>query len=369
MKKIKILHFVSGLISGGVEQMLYNYCKFMDHEKYEFVIVYQHVPVLTCIEKMESIGCKTIRITARSENFIKNIKDSIDVIQSEKPDIVHAHMNLMNFCALYAAKKCGVKVRISHSHIAEKNKGIMFNMMANVFKQMCIKYATAYFACGEEAGLYMYGKKKMEAGEVTIIQNAIDLQYFSKNKELNEHFRQTNNLNGKFIVGHIGRFSQQKNHNKLIDIFNEILKINENSFLLLVGTGELEDEIRRKVASLGISNNVLFYGTTDKMNEIYSVIDVLLLPSLFEGLPVVSIEVQAANVPAVFSSSIAPICKITDAIRFVDLNKNDKEWAEETISHYLSFKPCDLTDLQEIYDIRSNEKKLDNIYNRLLNGV
>lgn len=224
MKKIKILHFVSGLISGGVEQMLYNYCKFMDHEKYEFVIVYQHVPVLTCIEKMESIGCKTIRITARSENFIKNIKDSIDVIQSEKPDIVHAHMNLMNFCALYAAKKCGVKVRISHSHIAEKNKGIMFNMMANVFKQMCIKYATAYFACGEEAGLYMYGKKKMEAGEVTIIQNAIDLQYFSKNKELNEHFRQTNNLNGKFIVGHIGRFSQQKNHNKLIDIFNEILK-------------------------------------------------------------------------------------------------------------------------------------------------
>ena len=114
----------------------------------------------------------------------------------------------------------------------------------------------------------------MEAGEVTIIQNAIDLQYFSKNKELNEHFRQTNNLNGKFIVGHIGRFSQQKNHNKLIDIFNEILKINENSFLLLVGTGELEDEIKRKVASLGISNNVLFYGTTDKMNEIYSVIDV-----------------------------------------------------------------------------------------------
>ena len=301
--------------------------------------------------------------------LLKNIKDSIDVIQSEKPDIVHAHMNLMNFCALYAAKKCGVKVRISHSHIAEKNKGIMFNMMANVFKQMCIKYATAYFACGEEAGLYMYGKKKMEAGEVTIIQNAIDLQYFSKNKELNEHFRQTNNLNGKFIVGHIGRFSQQKNHNKLIDIFNEILKINENSFLLLVGTGELEDEIRRKVASLGISNNVLFYGTTDKMNEIYSVIDVLLLPSLFEGLPVVSIEVQAANVPAVFSSSIAPTCKITDAIRFVDLNKNDKEWAEETISHYLSFKPCDLTDLQEIYDIRSNEKKLDNIYNRLLNGV
>lgn len=143
----------------------------------------------------------------------------------------------------------------------------------------------------------------------------------------------------------------------------------KNSFLLLVGTGELEDEIRRKVASLGISNNVLFYGTTDKMNEIYSVIDVLLLPSLFEGLPVVSIEVQAANVPAVFSSSIAPTCKITDAIRFVDLNKNDKEWAEETISHYLSFKPCDLTDLQEIYDIRSNEKKLDNIYNRLLNGV
>ena len=106
MKKIKILHFVSGLISGGVEQMLYNYCKFMDHEKYEFVIVYQHVPVLTCIEKMESIGCKTIRITARSENFIKNIKDSIDVIQSEKEhdddktkDLMFAYEHLFYFKA------------------------------------------------------------------------------------------------------------------------------------------------------------------------------------------------------------------------------------------------------------------------------
>ena len=105
MKKIKIMHFVSGLLSGGVEEMLYNYCKFMDSKKYEFVIVYQHEPVLSCIQKMQSIGCKTIRITARNENFVRNITDSINVIKNEQPDIVHSHESNEFLCIICCKKE------------------------------------------------------------------------------------------------------------------------------------------------------------------------------------------------------------------------------------------------------------------------
>ena len=363
MSKIKIMHFVSGLISGGVEEMLYNYCKYLDHEKYEFIVVYQHKPVETCIAKIESIGCRTKRITARNENFFGKIRDSIAIIKDEKPDIVHTHMNLMNFCALYAAKKCGVQVRISHSHIAEKNKGPFFCMMAYICKKLCIKYATDLLACGIEAGKYLYGKA-MKKGKVTILENAIDLQYFQKDEILEKQFREKYEVLNKFIIGHVGRFSYQKNHEKLLGIFHEILKIKENAVLLLVGTGELEEQIKKKAEELNISDKVIFYGTTSNMKEIYSVIDVFVLPSRFEGFPVVSIEIQAADIPAVFSNTIAQSCKITEAIKFCDLKLSDEQWAQVVIEHYQKFKTSDLTELYKLYDIKSKVKKLDEIYEK-----
>ena len=187
--KITVMHFVSGFTSGGVEQMLYNYCRFMDKDKYEFIIVYQHEPVQDCLEKMESIPCRAIRITARNENFIKNITDAYKLMKKYKPDIVHAHMNLMNFCALLPAKFAGVKIRISHSHIAEKNKSVIYRVMAYICKKLNVWNATALMACGSEAGYYMYGKNKMEKNQVLIIKNAIDLEYYRRDYELRAAFR------------------------------------------------------------------------------------------------------------------------------------------------------------------------------------
>ena len=367
-RKIKVMHFVSGLVSGGVEEMLYNYCKFLDHKKYEFIVVYQHKPVTSCIEKIQSAGCKTVRITARSENFIKNIKDSIVLIKKEKPDIVHAHMNLMKFCALYAAKKSGVPVRISHSHIAEKNKGIVFRTMASICKRLCIRTATALFTCGEEAGEYLYSSRLMKSGKVALIKNAVDLDYFKITDDIRLENRKELELMDDFVVGHVGRFTQQKNHERLLKIFKSLTKYKENAKLLLVGTGELEEHIRTKSKELGIDNKVVFYGTTNAISKVYSVMDMFVLPSLYEGFPVVSIEIQAANIPALFSDTIAETCKITDAIQFYDLSKSNDEWARKVIETYEKFEPCDLTKLKKLYDIRSKASYLDKCYDKLLAG-
>lgn len=368
-KKIKIVHFTSGLVAGGVEEMLYNYCKFLDHDKYEFVVAYQHDPVESCKEKIESIGCKTIRITGRNESFVGNIKDSIALIKREKPDIVHAHMNLMNFCALYAAKKCGVNIRISHSHIAEINRGLLFRVLAIIFKWLCVKYATALFTCGEEAGKYLYGLKRMKSGKVILVRNAVDLEYFEITEAKRFECRNELKLHDSFVVGHIGRFSKQKNHERVLSIFKAILQYKDNAILLLVGTGELLDEIQNKANEMGIGEKVKFLGTTGSIDRIYATFDAFLLPSLYEGFPVVSIEIQAANIPALFSDTIAKTCKITDAIQFYSLERNDNEWAEKLLDMTTSFKPCELSELKKLYDIRSKADLLDLYYTKLLLGA
>lgn len=362
MKKIKVMHFVAGLTSGGVEQMLCNYCGAMNKDAYEFVLAYQHQAVETCKEKIEESGCRTIRITARSENFIKNLIDGYRVIKKERPDIVHAHMNLVNFCALLPAYLLGVKVRISHSHIAETNRNILFRIMAAICKFLCVHAATDLMTCGQEAGIYLYGKRRMQKGKVLLVENAINLDYYDIDPEVREKICEQHKLQDQLIIGHVGRFSYQKNHEKLIHIFSEISKRRADAVLLLVGTGELEEQIKELVQSLNIQDKVIFYGTTKNMREVYSLIDVFVLPSRYEGFPVVSVEVQAARIPALFSDTVAPTCKLTELIEFMPLDETDENWAKKTLECSTKNRNIDITALKEKYDIKEKAKMLDRYY-------
>ena len=361
--KITVMHFVSGFTSGGVEQMLYNYCRFMDKDKYEFIIVYQHEPVQDCLEKMESIPCRAIRITARNENFIKNITDAYKLMKKYKPDIVHAHMNLMNFCALLPAKFAGVKIRISHSHIAEKNKSVIYRVMAYICKKLNVWNATALMACGSEAGYYMYGKNKMEKNQVLIIKNAIDLEYYRRDYELRAAFRNELSIDeDTLLIGHVGRFSEQKNHVRLLQIFKSVKNKRAKSKLLLIGTGELVEKMKDYAKTLGIEESVIFYGTTKNMKDVYSAIDVFVMPSLFEGFPVVSVEVQAAMVPSVFSNTIEPACKLSNLVRFVSLEESNDRWADIILQETEEKKKPELEMLYKAYDIREKAQELDHYY-------
>ena len=367
MKKIKVMHFVSGLVSGGVEQMLCNYCEELSNsENYEFIVVYQHEAVNSCKEKIEDAGCRVKRITARSESFIKNIVESYLIIKEENPDVVHAHMNLMNFCALYAAKCAGIKIRISHSHIAEKNKNLGFKIMALLCKKLCICSATMLLACGKEAGEYLYGEKRMKSGRVKVVENAIDIRKYSIDREEKLRIRKNKDCNNEFIVGHVGRFSYQKNHERLVAIFYELKKIKPNAKLLLIGTGELENQVRQQVKRYGIEKSVIFAGTTKTMRDMYALMDVFVLPSRYEGFPVVSVEIQAAQIPSLFSDTIAQTCRLTDYIDFYSLNESDEKWAKKILECVEKERCSDLENLYSKYDIKEKAKSLDKIYKRSL---
>ena len=344
-KKIKIMYFVSGLISGGVEKMIVNWCWGLGNERYEFIIVYQHQPVPQCLKMLKEAGCRTVQITARSDNFIKNILDSFKILRLYQPDIVHCNMNLMNFCALIPAKMIGIKVRISHSHIADKRTSFLYQCVERICRFLNNKSATIKMACGEDASNYLYGgkittislkeathmlkcnkNKKFWKNVAVIVRNAIDLKEFCYTED---NIRKKLNLNDRIVIGHVGRFTQQKNQKRLLEIFAEYHKLHADSVLVIAGTGELKDELGLHVKKLGIDDSVYFLGVLSNMTEFYSAIDLLLLPSLYEGFPVVALETQAAGKPALFSDQIDSTTQVTDLIHFFSLKKSDGKWVEK----------------------------------------
>lgn len=359
--KIRIIYFLSGIKSGGVEQFLINYCSRLDKKEYELIVVYQHEPVQVCLNKLESAGCKAIRITARSENFLANIIDSYKIIKELQPDIVHSNMNLMNFCSNLPAKWLKVPVRISHSHIAEKNISLLYRLILSISRKL-IKYSSnILFSCGKEASQYLYKTEK----DVYMINNAIDIRMFENNNSFYDEYRKSNRV----IIGHVGRFTKQKNHKRMINIFYEFMKLEPNSLLLLAGMGELEEEVKQQVKKLNIERNVVFLGAISDMSKFYNTIDLFLLPSLYEGFPVVALEVQAAGVKSLFSDTIDKKIKITNLVNFYSLKNNDKEWANEMERIIGSDVKDDyykkLTNSG--YNVDVEAKKLDELYKKFVN--
>lgn len=362
--KIKICHFVSGLKSGGVESMIYNYCSRMERDKYEFILVYQHEPSIKNLKEFEKIGFKMINIPSKRKHPLKNYFASKEILKNNDVDVVHCHMTLMNFIPLIAAKKENIKIRICHSHNNDvRNKNIFLKCGENILKKVCIKNSTHLIACGKDAGNYMYGKNS----RYMVINNALNLDKYKYSLEKRKKIRQQYNINDEcYVIGHIGRFTEQKNHKFLINIFKEIYKKNKNIVLFLVGDGELHEKIKEKYQNEEFAKKMIFVGIVDNVNEYYSAFDIFILPSLWEGLPVVSIEAQASGVKCLLSRNIdnnAVICE--NCVKLIELD--EKCW-QDTMSYEISKgnnynRNVNMEKLYNCgYDIKKELKKLEKIY-------
>ena len=324
MKK-NVCHIVSGLKAGGVETMIYNYCKNLKND-YNFFLLYQHEPSQKNIKEFSKIGFKLQRIPSKIKHPIKNYIETLNYLKNNSIDIVHCHMTLMNLIPLLAAKRLKIKVRICHSHNSDvRNKNFLVKIIEKVLKITCINNATNLVACGEDAGKYMFGKRKY-----LILNNAMDLDLYKYNPSSRKKIRNAYNIsNEEILIGHIGRFTDQKNHKFLIEIFEKIISTsNKTKYkLMLLGDGELKNEIEELVIEKHLNDLVIFTGIVSNPNDYYSAFDIFLLPSLWEGLPVVSIEAQISGLICGFSNNIDKNCKVIDTTKFLD-NTNLDEWVE-----------------------------------------
>lgn len=359
-EKNKICHIVCGLKSGGVEAMIFNYCSNMDKSKYEWHLLYQHEPSQKNIEELRKIGFRLKRIASKAKHPIKNYIETYKYLKNNKINVVHCHMTLMNFIPLIAANQLGIKIRICHSHNSDvRNKNIFIKRLNEILKRKCIQNATNLLACGEEAGKYMYGNSKF-----TIINNAIELSKFEYNINYRNIIRKKHGIKETTkVIGNIGRFTNQKNHFFIIDLFNEIQKEEKNVILMLIGDGELKSEIERKVKLLHLEDKVIFTGIVPNVNEYYSAFDLFILPSLWEGLPVVGIEAQVSGLKCFFSENIDRNIIIDNKKSFM-LSIELYSWKNKIIESINSSYSRKI-DIENFKDFNINEKvkKLIEIYN------
>lgn len=364
MNKIEVCHVVSGLKTGGVESMIYNYCSHMDFDKYNFHILYQHEPSKKNVDEFEKIGFKLHRISSKVKHPFKNYFETKKYLKNNNINVVHCHMTLMNFIPLFAAKRLNIKRRICHSHNSDvRKKYIFIKMIEKILKLFCIHYATDLVACGVDAGVYMYG----ENNKYEVINNALDLNKYMFSNEKRKQIRKKFNISDDtFVIGHVGRFTEQKNHDFLINVFQSILLRNKKVALFLLGNGELYENIKEKCNELKINKYVNFIGVVDNVCDYYSAFDIFVLPSIWEGLPVVSIEAQASGIKCFFSNKIDKNAVIYNKnSKLIELD--EKEWARNLEEAIKKSNKYDRTiDMQLLcnsgYDINTEMKKLKKMY-------
>lgn len=366
MKKLSKRILIIGLTErmGGVETFIYNTTIHSDKEKYEYDYLVH--------------GADHCVFEDEINNFYNDNKKHIFFIRKYKEDPIGCIRDLKKFYKdngnkydyihfqsgstaeiLYVypfCKKYNIKV-ISHSH----NGNGYSPIINSIFKKIVNKVTYKRLSCSMEATRWLFGDKYLKS--TTIIMNGIDSDRFTFNEQSRIKIREKYHIQDELVIGHIGRFSEQKNHKFILEIFNSILRKKPESKLMLVGVGELENEIRKLSVSMGIDKSIIFAGKQMKTEEYYSAFDVFLMPSLYEGLPIVGVEAQCEGLACVFSNKIDRQILITDQANILDLEASPDIWAD----FVLSCKKVDRLKypskiIKSGYSINSTIKTLEKVY-------
>lgn len=362
---VRVLHSVSNMDRAGIETMIINYYRNIDREKVQFDFLCNKKKIGAYEDKIKSMGGRIFRTPGLNPiKWFKYEKMVMDLLKSNPEiKIVHSHNGAFSLQAQLAAKKSNIKNRIVHVHGTK----IDFNLKLplKLFYKMFLKsVSNNYWGCGKEAVQYYFGKKVIRNNEYKIIKNAIEVDNYLYNEKVREKLRKKYNLENKFVIGNVARFMKQKNHTFTLDLFKVILDKEPNAVLLLLGDGELQDKIKQKAIDLKIQNSIIFMGNIDNVNEMYQAMDVFILPSLFEGLPVVGIEAQAAGLKCFMSDTITDEVAITENVKFLNLKNDSLDiWADEILKskEYIR-KDMSKEIIKAGYSIKEEAKKLQDIY-------
>lgn len=361
---IRVAQIMGKWVGGGVEAVVMNYYRHIDRDKIQFDFICDDDSTRIPTEEIEKLGGKVILIPPYQKVF-KYHKTLKKVLQEGQYKIVHSHINALSVFSLWAAKSAGVPVRIAHSHSTSNKKEWKKTLLKNILRPFSKVFATDYFCCSELAGRWLFGNKTYDQGKVYLLNNAIDVDKFKYDEKIRKEKRKELNIkDNQLVIGHIGRFVQQKNHEFLIDIFNEIYKQEINAILLLIGEGPLKEEIQNKVNELGLDKNVKFLGQRSDANELYQAMDLFLFPSLYEGLGMVVIEAQCSGLPCLCSTQVPVDVKINSCVDFLDLQSDGFIWKDKCFWLLDNIHRCDCCKAIRSYgyDIEKAAKELKDKY-------
>ena len=318
---IRIAVIMGKYTPGGIKSVIMNYYREIDKSKIQFdFFVYDNSPDKDYSE-IESMGGKIVFMSSL-KNPIKNVIDCYKAFKKNNYTIVHGYLNTLNVFPMFAAWLAKVPVRIAEN-LSTAHPGEKKSIIKSLLKPFNLIFPTHYAANAIYAGKWLYGDR-----EFAVFRNGLDLSKYKHDEVRREAIRAQYSISNNFVIGHIGRYEYQKNHSFLIDVFKAIHDRDNKARLLLVGYGSLKDEVWNKIANLGLQNAVIDAGKTEDIIPLYDAMDCFVLPSFYEGLPVVGIEAQAMGLPCVFSDEVTRETGVSENTVFIPLSASVKTWVE-----------------------------------------
>lgn len=353
MKRILVFGITDN--PGGIESVIMNYYKKFNKSNIQLDFLC-NTNIVAYEDEIKSLGGQVFRITARSTNLRKYKKELKNFFKcnSYKYDAIWVNVcSLANIDYLKYAKRYGIKRRIIHSHNSQNMDSFARGLLHKFNKLFLKKYATDFWSCSNSASKWFYNKKIINSKKYLLINNAIDCNKFKYNQNTRDEYRNKYNIEKKYVIINVGRLHFQKNQLFILDIFNEYLKINKDAILFLVGDGEDKKAIEQKIELLNLNQYVRLLGKRNDVENLYMMSDLLIFPSLFEGLSLALLEAQASGINIIASDTISEETIMSNNFSTLPLNTPTSEWAEE-IS-----KLCLMKDSRE-YNSNINISRIQN---------
>lgn len=357
IKKVLVISTV-GLIYDGITSVIISYLKAMDFSGLDIYVAGTMKVEPSIRRQLEDIGCRIVEFPNRQTETITYIRKLVKFIRKNNIEVVHAHGNSGTLVVeMLAAWLGGCKKRIAHSHNTRCNQVRTDKLLRPFFN---IFYTDA-LACGNDAGKWLFGDKTFK-----VLKNGRDIKMYYFNQEMRNRIRKEYNLGSSLTIGHVGGFFEQKNHRFLSEIYHEIVRLQSDVKLFMIGDGPLKAEIEHLCKD--IHDNVIFTGSTDRVPDLLQAMDGMILPSLFEGLPLVAIEWQINGLPCIVSTNITRECAVTNQIHFLPLEISAEEWAYQIVTFAKQNNRLQSAEVAAVkvslngFDIHDAAEKLKEIY-------
>lgn len=358
-EKIRVAQIMGKLWAGGVENVVFNYYRQMDKSKVEFDFYIDDDSTVEPPEDLLDMGAHFYKIP-RYQNLPQYLKALNKYFKENNYNVVHSHINTLSVFPLFVAWRAKVPIRIAHNHSILGGKEYKKNILKLFLRMFAKIFSTDYFSCSEEAGKWMFGERTFKKGKVFVVKNAIEFSKFRCSEEIRQQYKAKLGIKDNFVICHVGRFTYAKNHKFLLEIFDEFLKINGHAVLLLVGDGELHDDIVNEIDRLELREHIMLTGKVSNPEKYYSLANIVLVPSFYEGLSLATVESQIAGVPVIVSEAVPDEAIISDSVMKMSLSEPAEKWAQNALR--FSNRKVTLNDESELYNIKISAPKLTEWY-------
>ena len=368
---IKVAISVNKCDSGGQKSLVMAYMRNFSPDKVKFDLIVDEDSNSIPFDEVEALGGH-VYVVPPYQKILSHMKALYQLYKREQYDVLYAANNTMNIFPLFVAKMAGIKVRVSESLTTASKLEKKKTLMKNVLKRFSHCFCNYFMANGIQSAEYQFGKGFTQKGKVAIFLNPVDAEKNDFSPQLREETRKKFGWEDKVVYGFIGRFEHQKNPLFLIDVMSEIYKRQKNAQFVIIGAGVLEEKMKERIKETGIEPAMSWLGRREDIQQFYNAFDAFLLPSRYEGLPVVGLESQSCGLPMFFSTAVTPEASACELGHFINLDEGAAAWAEKIIPIVEKNIPVRRSHAKEVadagFDSKTEAEKMLQYYLKALKG-